>query len=132
MKNVKYNNGPYNVAMQGIGRAKTRTYQEVCIYPEIEFILYDWCCTMEYTCTIDPSDDNFIFPEFAKTFFNSGESTIDSEVSHMFQKFYENFYGIVQQYRRKWLKYVLKIVIPCTNNVFTWFENLSHASNMLR
>ena len=42
MKNVKDNNGTYNVAMQGIERSKTRTYQEVCIYPEREFIIYGW------------------------------------------------------------------------------------------
>ena len=38
MKNVKDNNGCYDVAMQGIEITNTRTYQEVCIYPEREFL----------------------------------------------------------------------------------------------
>ena len=37
MENAKDNNGCYGVAMQGIERTKTRTYQEVCIYPERDF-----------------------------------------------------------------------------------------------
>ena len=55
---------------------------------------------MAYTCAIDPSDNKFIFPELAKTFFKSGESIIDSKVSHMLRKIYEHFYGIVQKYRK--------------------------------
>ena len=72
MENVKDNNGCYDVAMQGIERTKTRTYQEVCIYPKREFIIYDWYWSMAYTCTIDLSDDKFILPEFANLFFKSG------------------------------------------------------------
>ena len=37
MESVKDNNGYYDVAMKGIEITKTRTYQEVCIYPEKEF-----------------------------------------------------------------------------------------------
>ena len=86
--------------MQGIDRANTSTYQEICIYLEREFIIYYWYWPMAYTCDIDPSDYNFIFPEFAKTVFNSEESIIDSKVSHMFRKVYEDFYGIVHKYRK--------------------------------
>ena len=53
---------------------------------------------MAYTSIIDTSDAKFIFPKFYKTVFKSGESTIDSKVSHMFRKVYERFYGIVQKY----------------------------------
>ena len=95
MENAKGNNGYYNVAIQGFNRAKTSTYQDVYIYPERKFILYNWYWSMAYTFTIYPSDDKFIFPEFAKTIFNSGESIIDSKVSYMFWKVYEHFYGIV-------------------------------------
>ena len=38
MENVKDDNGCYDVAMQGIEITKTRTYQEVCIYPDRDFI----------------------------------------------------------------------------------------------
>ena len=34
MDNVNDNNGYYDVAMQVIDRTTTKTYQEVCIYPE--------------------------------------------------------------------------------------------------
>ena len=37
MENVIHNNGCYDVAMKGIEITNTITYQEVCIYPEIEF-----------------------------------------------------------------------------------------------
>ena len=55
---------------------------------------------MEYTCAIEPSEEKFIFPEFAKTVFKSGYYIIDSKVSHMMQKVYERFYCIVLQYRK--------------------------------
>ena len=84
MESVKDKSGCYNVVIQVINRAKTITYQEICIYPGIEFILYDWYWYMAYTCAIDPSDDKFVFPEFAKTDFKSGYSRTDSRVSHMF------------------------------------------------
>ena len=78
MENVKYNRGFYNVEMQGIDRSKTSTYQEICIYPNREFIPYDWYWSMSYTW----------------------ESIIDSKVSHMFRRIYERLYGIVQKYRK--------------------------------
>ena len=56
---------------------------------------------MSYTCAIDPYDEKFIFPEFAKTDFKSGESRIDSKVSHMFRKVYKRFYIIVQKYIKR-------------------------------
>ena len=85
MGNVQDNKRCYNVAIQGINRSNTSTYTEVCIYPDIKFILYNWYWYMEYTCAIDPSEDNFIFPEFSKTFFKSGESRIDFKVSRCFE-----------------------------------------------
>ena len=86
MENVKYNNGCYDVAMQGIEITKTRTYQEVCIFPEREFFLYDWYWSMAYTCIINPSNEGYISPKFAKTVFKSGESIIDYRVSLLFLK----------------------------------------------
>ena len=100
MENFKDNNRFYNVVMQGIDIAKTSTFQEVCIYPDRDYITYNWYWSMEYTCTIDPSDNKFILPEFAETVFKIGESRIDSKVSHMFRKVYDHFYWIVQQYRK--------------------------------
>ena len=88
-ENIKDNNGCYDVKMQGIERTNTRTYQEVCIYPDREFFLYNWYWSIAYTCIIASSNKDYVFPEFVKTFFKSGESRIDSRVSHMFQKFYE-------------------------------------------
>ena len=100
MKNFKDNKGCWNVAIQGINRSKTSTYQELCIYPKREFIIYDWYWYMEYTCAIEPSEEKFIFPEFVKTVFKSGYYIINSKVSHMMQKVYERFYCIVLQYRK--------------------------------
>ena len=34
METVKDNNGEYFVAVQGIDRTKTGTFQDICIYPE--------------------------------------------------------------------------------------------------
>ena len=42
METVKDNNGEYFVAVQGIDWKKTGAFQEICIYPESEYILYDW------------------------------------------------------------------------------------------
>ena len=95
MDKVQDNNGCYNVTIQGIDRANTSTFQELCIFLYREFNLYDWYWYMAYTCAIDPFDDNFIFPEFVKTVFKISEYIIDSKLSHMFQKVYEHFYGIV-------------------------------------
>ena len=72
MEKVKDNNGCYDVEMQGIERTKTRTYQEVCIYPGREFSLYDWYWSMEYICIIYFSNEEYIFPEFAKLFSRVG------------------------------------------------------------
>ena len=72
MEKVNDNNGSYDVDMQGIDRTKTRTYQEVCIYPEKEYFLYDWYWSMAYTCIIDTSNKEYIFPEFAKLFARVG------------------------------------------------------------
>ena len=100
MQNVTDNNGSYDVARQGIDRTKTGKYQELCIYPERECFLYDWYWSMAYTCIMDTSDNEYIFPKFAKVVFKSGESKIDSRVSFMFRKIYEHFYELVQQYRK--------------------------------
>ena len=100
MQKITDNNGYYDVARQGIDRTKTGKYQELCIYPEKECFLYDWYWYMAYTCIMDTSDDEYIFPEFANVVFKSGESKIDSRVSFMFRKIYEHFYELVQQYRK--------------------------------
>ena len=97
-ENVKDNNGCYDVAMQVIDRTNTRTYKGVCIYPEREFFLYNCYWYMAYTCIIDPSNEEYILPEFAKTVFKSEESRIDSRVSLLFRKVYEHFYKQVQHY----------------------------------
>ena len=98
MENVQDKSGCYNVEIKGTGRENTSTYKELCIYPDREFILYGCYWSMAYTYAIDPSDDKFIFPNFAKTLFNIGKSIIDSKVTHMFRKVYGSFYGIFQQY----------------------------------
>ena len=97
MENFNDNNGSYDIDMQGIKRKKTRTYQEVCIYPEKECLLYEWYWYMAYTYIIDHSNEECIFPEFAKTVCKIGESRIDSRVSIMFRKIYEQFYKLVQK-----------------------------------
>ena len=97
VENVKDNNRCYNVAVQGIDRDKTSTYQELCIYPGREFILYDWYWSMAYPCTIDSSDDKFIFPEFTKNIFKTGGPRTDSNFFHMFRKIYVCFYGNIWQ-----------------------------------
>ena len=53
---------------------------------------------MAYTYAIYPSVNKFVFSEFSKNLFKSVKSRIDSKISHIFQKVYERFYGIVQQY----------------------------------
>ena len=100
MENVKDNKGCYDVEVKLIERSNTRTYEEVCIYPEREFFLYEWYWSLAYTCALDPFNDKFIFPEFSKTFFKTGEFRIDSKVSHMFRKVCEHFYDLVQKYRK--------------------------------
>ena len=99
MQDVTDNNGYYDVAMQGIDRTKTGKYQEVCLYPEKEWFIYDWYRSMAYICIMDFGNDDYIFAEFANAVFKSGESKTDSRVSFMFRKIYEHFYELVQQYR---------------------------------
>ena len=99
VENVQRNNGSYFVAVQGIDSFKTSTYQQLCIYPEIKSIIYDWYWSMSYTYDMDSTNGEFIFPEFERILFKSGDTRIDSKVSHMFRNLYERFYRIVQNYR---------------------------------
>ena len=84
METVKYNNGKYYVAVQGIDQTKTGNFQDICIYPKREYILYDWYWSMAYTCVIDNTDKKYILPEFANTVFKAGEYNIDYKASQMF------------------------------------------------
>ena len=84
MKNVKYNNGEYFVAVQGIERTKNGTFQEICIYPKREYILYDWYWSMAYACALDNTDEKYTFLEFANTVFKAGEPKIYCKASQMF------------------------------------------------
>ena len=43
---------------------------------------------MAYTFAMDPTDDNYVFPNFSNMVFKSGEAKIDSRVSRIFRKFY--------------------------------------------
>ena len=52
------NNGKYSVALQVIDRSKIITYQELCVYPEKEFILYIWYWSMAYNCVMDRTNGN--------------------------------------------------------------------------
>ena len=72
MENVKYNSGRYNVAIQGIDRANTSTYKELCIYPDREFIIYDWYWYMVYTCDMDLLVISLSSPSFPKLFLRAG------------------------------------------------------------
>ena len=131
MENVKDKNGCYNVAIQGIHKAKTSTYQELCSYPERYFILYDWYWSMAYTYDINPSDDKFIFPEFAKTFFQEWGVQNWFKVVPYVSKSLWTFLWEFSAMQKKWLKYVFK------NNNIMWiwcvymFWGLCYASNML-
>ena len=100
MENVKDNNGHYYLEMQGIEIKKTRTYQEVCIYPEREFFLYNWYWSMACTCIIDPSNKEYIFPEFAKTLSRVGSPELIPGSPSCFKKIYEHFYKLVQHYKK--------------------------------
>ena len=54
MENAHNNNVSYYVLVQRINRSKTSTYQELCIYPDREFIIYDRYWSMAYTCANGP------------------------------------------------------------------------------
>ena len=79
--------------------AKKSTYQEICIYSERQFFLYDWHWSMAYTCVMDRTNKNFILPESDRTVFNTVKARIDSKVSDMFRKVYEHCYITVNKYR---------------------------------
>ena len=85
METVKGTNREYCVAVQGIDRIKTGTFQDVCIYPEKEYILYDWYRSMAYTRVLDNTKDKKKFPEFDNTVFKDGEPNIYSMASQMFR-----------------------------------------------
>ena len=70
---------------------------DLCLSFEI-FIIYDWYFYITYTCGMDLTDDNYFFPEFSNMLFESGEVKIDSKVYHMFRKFYQCYYDIIQNY----------------------------------
>ena len=53
METFKYNNVEYCVSVQGIYRTKTGTFQDICIYPGREYILYDCYWSMTYACVFD-------------------------------------------------------------------------------
>ena len=74
---------------------------------------------------------HFILPDFSKTDFRRGKVRINSKVSQMFRKVYESFYVIVQKYIKVIKCCVKNMVKLLWNDVFTCFEVLSCASNML-
>ena len=75
--NVQENIRNCNVAVQEIDLPKTSTFKKLYIYPERAFILYNWYWSMVYTCVMDPSNKQFIFSEYSKKLFNTGEAKID-------------------------------------------------------
>ena len=99
MNTVRVNNDIYYLVVQVIGRSKTSFYQELCIYPWIELIIYDFYFSMAYTCVMDPNNVNNIFHKFSKPIFKSDESKIYSKLSQVFIKVYKRVYDIVQHYR---------------------------------
>ena len=95
MENIQDNNISYSVAVQLIDQSKTSTYQELCIYPEIYFILCDWYRSMAYTCVMDRTNKNFVFPEFYGTLLESGESRMYYKVPQILREVYKHLYSIV-------------------------------------
>ena len=87
MDNADKNYGSYSVAVQGIYRPKTSTYQKLCVYSERDFILYHWYWFMAYTCVMYPIKVNFIITKLSSMIFKSVEVNIYSKVSHMIEKF---------------------------------------------
>ena len=79
METVRDNTREYCVTVKGIDRTKTGTFQEICIYPKREYIIYDWYWSMMYMCVLENTDDKYILLEFSNTVFKSGESKIDSK-----------------------------------------------------
>ena len=92
METIKDNNGEYFFAVQGIDRTKTDNFQEICSYPEREYILYYWYWSMTHTCVLENTEEKYIFPDFENTIFKAGESKIDSKASQMFRIVYGIFY----------------------------------------
>ena len=72
METVKDNNGEYCVAVQGIDQTKPGTFQEICIYPEREYILYDCYWSMSYACVLENTEEKYTSPEFANTVLKAG------------------------------------------------------------
>ena len=52
METVHDNNRQHCVEFQEIGQAKTSPFQELCIYPEREYRLYEWYRSMAYLCVL--------------------------------------------------------------------------------
>ena len=71
METVKYNNRDYCVAVQGFDN-KNSTYQDICIYLEREYILYEWYCSMAYLCVLNNTEEKYVFLEFVNTVFKDG------------------------------------------------------------
>ena len=69
MENAQDNNISYHVAVQRNERSKTSNFQELCIHTDRELIIYDWYLSMTYTCDMDPSNKELIFPKFSKILF---------------------------------------------------------------
>ena len=61
MESFKENNGEYFVAFQGIEQTKTSTFQDICIYLEREYMLYDWYWSMAYLCVLDNTEEQYRF-----------------------------------------------------------------------
>ena len=66
MEIIHRNKVSYSVAVHGIDRSKTSNYQELCNYPEIEFILSDWYWSMEYSCVNRPCQQKVHLPRVSQ------------------------------------------------------------------
>ena len=53
---------------------------------------------MPYSHVMDPTDTKYIFYEFSRMVFKSGEAKIDSKVSQMYRIVFGIFYAIVKHY----------------------------------
>ena len=82
---------------QGIYRSKTSIYQDICIYPEKEFIIYNCYWSIAYTCGVEPTNGQYILPKFSNAVFNSVESKVEFNISHKFRKVYQHLYYVGQQ-----------------------------------
>ena len=86
----------YSVAVQEIDLPKKviiRSY----LFILRDSILYSWYWSLVYTCTMDHTNGEFIFPKFSIMVFKSVKTRIYYKVSQMFRKAYKCFYGIVQK-----------------------------------